>query len=142
MSDTPETDAFFAEWTRTDGVLARSRLHAEKLERERDEALHKLELYMAANSDVARIARERDEAREKLEDWENSAKHVRSEWPDEQHCSCVPILRKLLKDAERERDEAREALMKIEDLFIDGTDIYADIEKMGTIARAALEGAK
>jgi hypothetical protein len=41
-----------------------------------------------------------------------------------------------------ERDEAREALMKIEDLFIDGTDIYADREKMGTIARAALEGAK
>jgi len=38
MSDTPETDAFFAEWTRTDGVLARSRLHAEKLERERDAA--------------------------------------------------------------------------------------------------------
>lgn len=43
---------------------------------------------------------------------------------------------------ERERDEAREALMKIEDLFIDGTDIYADREKMGAIARAALEGAK
>lgn len=41
MSDrpTPETDAFFAEWTRTNGVLARSRLHAEKLERERDEAM-------------------------------------------------------------------------------------------------------
>jgi hypothetical protein len=43
---------------------------------------------------------------------------------------------------ERERDEAREALMKIKDLFIDGTDIYADREKMGTIARAALEVAK
>jgi hypothetical protein len=43
---------------------------------------------------------------------------------------------------ERERDEAREALMRIEDLFIDGTDIYADREKMGMIARNALEGAK
>jgi hypothetical protein len=43
---------------------------------------------------------------------------------------------------ERERDEAREALMKIEDLFIDGTDIYADREKMGIIARNALEGVK
>ena len=41
-----------------------------------------------------------------------------------------------------ERDEAREALMKIEDLFIDGTDIYADRENMGLIARNALEGAK
>lgn len=38
MSDTPETDEFFSEWTFTSGVLARSRLHAEKLERERDEA--------------------------------------------------------------------------------------------------------
>ena len=33
-----------------------------KAENERDEALHKLEICMAANSDVARIARERDEA--------------------------------------------------------------------------------
>jgi len=43
---------------------------------------------------------------------------------------------------ERERDEARAALMKIEDLFIDGTDIYADRENMGLIARNALEGAE
>jgi len=43
---------------------------------------------------------------------------------------------------ERERDEAREALMRIEDLFIDGTDIYADREKMGMIARNALEETK
>jgi hypothetical protein len=43
---------------------------------------------------------------------------------------------------ERERDEAREALMQIEDLFIDGTDIYADRENMGIIARNALEGVK
>lgn len=55
---------------------------------------------------------QRDEAREKLEDWENSAKHVRSEWPDEQHCSCVPILRKLLKDAERERDKYKNAILE------------------------------
>lgn len=41
-----------------------------------------------------------------------------------------------------ERDEAREALMKIEDLFLDGTDIYADRENMGLIARAALEESK
>jgi hypothetical protein len=33
------------------------------LQRERDEARHKLELCMAANSDVARIAKERDEAK-------------------------------------------------------------------------------
>jgi hypothetical protein len=51
------------------------------------------------------------------------------------------LLEKQIGELERERDEAREALMKIEDLFIDGTDIYADREKMGIIARAALEGA-
>jgi len=43
MSDTPETDAFFEEWTFTSGVLAKSRLHAEKLERERDETMEALE---------------------------------------------------------------------------------------------------
>jgi hypothetical protein len=47
-----------------------------------------------------------------------------------------------IQSLRRERDEAREALMQIEDLFIDGTDIYADREKMGKIAIAALEGAK
>jgi hypothetical protein len=60
-SKTPETDAnigFFDLETATDANFAR------KLERERDEARHKLELCMAANSDVARIAKERDEARE------------------------------------------------------------------------------
>jgi len=38
-----------------------------------------------------------------------------------------------------ERDAARAALMRIEDLFVDGTDIYADRENMGLIAREALE---
>jgi hypothetical protein len=47
-----------------------------------------------------------------------------------------------LANALKERDEAREALMEIEDLFIDGTDIYADRENMGLIARNALEVAK
>jgi len=37
-----------------------------------------------------------------------------------------------------ERDRLDKALMKIEDLFVDGTDIYADRENMGLIARAAL----
>jgi hypothetical protein len=52
------------------------------------------------------------------------------------------VLKVTNENLKRERDEAREALMKIEDLFIDGTDIYADRENMGTIAREALEGTK
>ncbi len=39
----------------------------------------------------------------------------------------------------RERDEARATLMRIEELFIDGTNVYADREAMGLIARDALE---
>ena len=66
MSDTPETDAAWDKYisppyTYWAGDL---RILAQRLERERDEARHKLELCMAANSDVARIAKERDEARE------------------------------------------------------------------------------
>jgi len=52
------------------------------------------------------------------------------------------VLKECCERLERERDEARAALMRIEDLFIDGTDIYADREKMGMIAREALEDAK
>jgi hypothetical protein len=53
------------------------------------------------------LERERDEVKEKLADWENSAAHV------EEDCACVPVLRKLLADARKERDEAREALREI-----------------------------
>ena len=38
-----------------------------------------------------------------------------------------------------QRDAAVDALMKIEDLFLDGEDIYADRERIGQIARAFLE---
>ncbi len=123
-----------------------------------------LKLALEVFTELARtLKQERDEAREALSDWENAELHVEADHPDEKHCGCVPVLRKLLTDAReafviatdqmviaqgklreanKERDEAREALMKIEDLFIDGTDIYADRENMGIIARNALEGAK
>ena len=60
-------------------------------------------------SDYLSLERERDEARDKLADWENAAAHVEADHPDEVHCGCVPVLRKHLSDARRERDEAREA---------------------------------
>jgi hypothetical protein len=41
-----------------------------------------------------------------------------------------------------ERDDARAALMRIEDLFIDCTDIYEDFKNMGIIAKNALEEIK
>ena len=52
------------------------------------------------------------------------------------------VLKETNAQLKRERDEARDALMRIEDLFIDGTDVCADREKMGSIARAALEETK
>ena len=67
--------------------------------------------------------KERDEAREKY---------------DALATEHMLVVNKLCK----KRDDAKDALMKIEDLFIDGTDIYADRENMGLIARAALEEEK
>jgi hypothetical protein len=74
-----------------------------------------------------------------------------SDTPDTEELKCLALIEVMAMPQERreialgtlraikERDEAREALMKIEELFIDGTDIYADREKMGMIARDALE---
>lgn len=47
------------------------------------------------------------EAREALSEWENAALHVEEDHPDEKHCGCVPVLRKLLHDARSDRDELR-----------------------------------
>ena len=76
-------------------------------------------LELHSTSELARLEQERDEALSQI---------VQAECRAERFC--------------QERDEARDALMKIEDLFIDGTDIYADRENMGLIARSALEEAK
>jgi len=74
-----------------------------------------------------------------------------SDTPDTEELKCLALIEVMAVPQERrvialgtlraikERDEAREALMKIEELFIDGTDIYADREKMGMIARDVLE---
>ena len=106
MSDTPETDKLLADWLkgRSEKIPDFAAL-ARRLERERDEAIHGSCVNYNFTQDARR---ERDEARAELADWQDSAKNVRKEYDDEQHCSCVPILRKLLKDAERERDAARQ----------------------------------
>ncbi len=63
-------------------------------------------IYLEEMLELARkLEQERDGARAELAEWTDSAKNVRKEYDDEQHCSCVAILRKLLKDAELERDE-------------------------------------
>lgn len=59
-----------------------------------------------------RLHQERDEARAALADWANAAKHVEADHPDEVHCGCVPILRKLLNDA---RGELNTLTLKLTD---------------------------
>ena len=121
MSNTPETDkvermAYSQEYM-VETEFAR------KLERERDEAqaecLEQARLLGMGSEREARLISERDDALSQI---------AQAECRAERFC--------------QERDEARAALMKIEDLFIDGTDIYADRENMGLIARSALEEAK
>jgi hypothetical protein len=79
------------------------------------------------------LERERDEAREDLE-------HVKEYGTEE--INAAVELRQKLAQALVERNEARGILNKISDLFIDGTDIYADRENMGMLARNALEEMK
>jgi hypothetical protein len=103
----------------------------EQLERERDEARNQRDILRldaqreAEHHDrmvgeLERVYAERDEA---LGAIRALAEHGESE------------IQRLTK----ERVEAREALMKIEEVFIDGDDTYEDWRKMGCIARAALE---
>ena len=101
---------------------------------------------------IAELERERDEAREQAnvmhEQWlskgrccENLAEELHEvkqqrdkaiarskEWSD----WCVQYM--------TERNEAREALMKIKEIFIDGGDTYVDFVKVGNIATDYLEG--
>ena len=61
---------------------------------------------------LEKAERERDEAREALSEWEDAAKHVEANHPDEVHCGCVPVLRKLLTDARKENEEQARLLGK------------------------------
>ena len=90
--------------------------HARQLERERDEAREerdKLKQLLAADSEnvdaYLGVCIERDEAREKVEQQRKEIVRLNGAT---NHAGGTP-----LKIALRERDEAREALMKIEDLF-------------------------
>ncbi len=152
MSDTPETDAAIVaaggDWS---PVL---RAVAQRLERERNgarelaEAFHRDQVTLLLERDEARKAfviatdqmviaqgkvreanKERDEARA-----ERDILKLDAQREAEHHDRMVGELEKVYA----ERDRLDNALMKIEDLFIGGTDIYADRENMGLIARAAL----
>ena len=99
MSNTPETDALYAQ------MLAENPgnfIHLEEF----------LEL-------ACRLERERNHAESEMRKWMGFA-----------------------QSAVGQRDEAWNALSKIEEIFVDGCDSCADREKMGLIARTALEESK
>jgi hypothetical protein len=94
---------------------------ARKLERERDEARHKLELCMAANSDVARIAKERDEAREAWYQMQSSFERSRDEVERvirERDEATTRRMETIMQCElyEQERDEAREQNAKLREI--------------------------
>jgi hypothetical protein len=132
QSDSPAPDVDAAERMAWAGEYMVPTEVARKLERERDEAnyflnelaevdgqlklrinelcevLQKTEKDLEFRRGLYKVQEQYLEAaRAELAEWKDSAKNVRKEFEDEHHCSCVAILRKLLKDAERERDEAR-----------------------------------
>jgi hypothetical protein len=133
---TPETDALYERLLKENPgnliYLAEMLHHARQMERERDEANYFLKELAEADgqlklriNELCEVLQKTEKdlefrrglykvqeqyleaARAELAEWKDSALNARKEYDDEHHCSCVPILRKLLKDAERERDEAR-----------------------------------
>ena len=153
MSGTPETDAAVmaagGDWSFPLRECSR------RLERQRDEAQEKYDNLATEHMlAVNKICNERDEAREafviatdqmviaqgKVREANNERDEAFQLLASEKTTRNHIIKRSV--EVERERDKARAALMQIEDLFIDGTDIYADREKMGCIAIEALKEAQ
>jgi len=120
----------------------------------REDLEFRRQLYKVQAAQLDKIRSERDEAQDAIAGWDNKWKcavEMAARAENERGSLQIALDEKyveydqLFDEAEKiriERDGAREALMKIEDLFIDGTDIYADRENMGLIARNALEGKK
>lgn len=55
--------------------------------------------------------------REELEDWRDAAKGAESSHADEVHCSCVPLLHKLLKDERANNATMREAIREAREVI-------------------------
>ena len=113
----------------------------------REDLEFRRQLYKVQAAQLDKIRSERDEAQDAIAGWDNKWKcavEMAARAENERNSLKVALeeISNLAKTLKAERDEAREALMKIEDLFIGGADIYADRENMGMIARAALEETK
>jgi hypothetical protein len=115
-----------------------------EVERELDEVneeLHKqMVRYDQLFDEAEKIRIERDEAREALSDWENAALHVEADHPDEKHCGCVPILRKLLTEAREKYDNlATEHMLVVNKLCKERDDAREQIKELIYIAGRAID---
>ena len=137
---TPETDQFKVKFKTVCGEKYWVPLElSERLELELNEARKELEEYRSiaesigavkAVSEKEKAIRERDEAWEKL-------KPLRQSLLDSQD----EVLRLTFENRKisQELDEARDTIMKIEEIFIDSEDMHDDWMKVGNIARTFCE---
>jgi hypothetical protein len=120
---TPETDA--RTYVPTLGASTVPAEFARQLERERDEAIRQRDETNESSvfscnfyyEEKLKAERERDEAREKAERYRLEANSLMLQ-----------------------RDEAREALSRVDEIFCDGEDTHDDWMKMGIIAKDYLKG--
>jgi hypothetical protein len=122
MSDTPETDAALYPMNGVDIVWPD---FARKLERERDEARESLKHITEYGTEEINAA---VELRQKL-----ASALVKYDALATEH---MLVVNKLCK----ERDDARDALSRIDEIFCDGEDTHDDWMKMGNIAKNYFKG--
>ena len=134
---TPETDAFDSKWDSYSHPFEAVDL-ARKLERERDEARdigEKLSKQGLDTMDENRsLKRERDTALDEAQAYSKGTWQSLRDSQDE-------VLRLTFENREisQELDEARDTIMKIEEIFIDSEDMRDDWMKVGNIARTFCE---
>jgi flagellar motility protein MotE (MotC chaperone) len=124
-------------------------VYLEDFRRECDEAREAIRaLAEHGESEIQRITKERDEARdESLEqarllgisgEWGCKLIAERDELQEKYDTLAVENMLEVHKIC-NQRDAAIDALMKMEDIFIDGDDTYEDWKSMGQIARTFFE---
>ncbi len=72
------------------------------------------------------LERELTAARAELAEWHDAAESVKAEYPDEVHCTCVPILRKQIKTLTEQRDD----LLRYNEAFRNETLFCADCDSI------------
>ena len=133
---TPETDKYAnADWW----TLFRATEHARILERERDEAKRIYDIEATEHMlNINEICNQRDAAMDALRD----ISFYPSSGIGDDNTTVQEYKDRILdgiKHLKQERDEARDTIMKIEEIFIDSEDMHDDWMKVGNIARTFCE---